>query len=273
MIIRSIGEQAFDRVCQHFGFLVERVRKEQGELDLRLRDNYFNLYYKGNSLAKVRVENLPYQIEINKAFATEVIDQARFGVPVIRGDYCIYQIAPSHLPAFLSKSVIDRLYSKIKHRNYCEELVFEQLLIADNRNRQDLVLIDRQVTGGPLGRDRIDLLALRQAGTASEYRFEIVEVKLGNNPELRGAVADQLQGYVDLMEQNFDSFKTCYGRTYRQMRSMGLLEKPDVQTIDIVRPVQGVIVVGGYPGLAKKAQEELRRDHPSLSLKSINYQI
>jgi hypothetical protein len=62
MITRSIDENKFDRVCKDFGFLVERIHKEQGELDLRLRDNYFNLYYKGNSLAKVRVGRIPYQI-------------------------------------------------------------------------------------------------------------------------------------------------------------------------------------------------------------------
>ena len=273
MITRSIDENKFDRVCKDFGFLVERIHKEQGELDLRLRDNYFNLYYKGNSLAKVRVGRIPYQIEINKAFAAKVIDNARFGTPLTQGDYFVYKVAPKALPAFLSKAVIDRLYRQIKLRNYCEELIFEQLLIADNRNRHDLVFIDRQITGGPLGRARIDLLALRQTEKPNEFRFEVVEVKLGNNPELKGVVADQMQGYVDLMEKHFDDFKTCYERTYRQMRSMELLKEPDLPTIDIVLPVKGVIVVGGYPGLARKAQEELILKHPSLSLKSISYQI
>ena len=57
---RWIDDEHFDAVRNDFAFLCTRVRQECGELDLRLRDNYFNLYYKGNSLAKVHVDKHPY---------------------------------------------------------------------------------------------------------------------------------------------------------------------------------------------------------------------
>jgi len=273
MIIRSVDDEVLERVVHDFGFLSDRIDKENGELDLRLRNNYFNLYYKGNSLAKVRVKTTPYPIEINKAFAMGAIDCSRFGQPKMSGDYCVYEVLPADLPAFLSKTVITRLYSKIKACDFSEELVFEQLLIADNRDRSDFVIIDRQVQGGALGRDRIDLLALRKTDAGSRFQFVVVEVKMGNNPELSGAVADQIQGYVKTITENFDEFKSCYERTYFQMKAIGLLKAVTFDSIQIETPVKGVIVVGGYPGLARKAESCLRREHPDLSIRSIDYKI
>jgi hypothetical protein len=272
-IIRSFDDGILERVKCDFGFLVARIAKEEGELDLRLRNNYFNLYYKGNSLARVRVARTPYRIEINKAFALGSIDDDRFGKPETSGDYCAYSVEAKKLPAFLSKAVIDKLYGKIKDVAFSEELVFEQLLIADNRNRQDFIVIDRQVQGGALGRDRIDLLGLRHTGDDNKYNFEIIEAKMGNNPELRGDVADQLQRYVKIIHDNFSDFQQCYQRTYRQMKQLGLLEKPAFEDVSIVEQVQGTIVVAGYPGLARKAQKDLTQCHPDLTIKSISYKL
>ena len=52
---RYLSQQTYERVSRDFGFLFKAIRKSHGELDFRLRDGYFNLYYKGNSLAKVNI--------------------------------------------------------------------------------------------------------------------------------------------------------------------------------------------------------------------------
>jgi hypothetical protein len=272
-IIRSLDDETLKRVKGDFGFLVARIAKEEGELDLRLRNNYFNLYYKGNSLARVEVARTPYRIEINKAFAVGSIDDNRFGLPEMSGDYCAYSVEAKKLPAFLSKAVITKLYSKIKDCAFSEELVFEQLLMADNRNRKDFIVIDRQVQGGALGRNRVDLLGLRHTGDANEYNFVIIEAKMGNNPELRREVADQLQHYVQIMNEHFGDFQRCYQRTYLQMKQLGLLDTPSFDEISIVAPVKGVVVVAGYPGLARKATQELNQGYQDLSIKTISYKL
>ncbi len=54
-----------------FKFLLKMIKDEDfiGELDLALRDNYFNLYYKGNSLAKIEFgKGNSYKISINEKF-------------------------------------------------------------------------------------------------------------------------------------------------------------------------------------------------------------
>jgi hypothetical protein len=279
-IIRSFDDGILDRVKTDFEFLVNRVRIEDGELDLRLRNNYFNLYYKGNSLAKVNVKSQPYQIEINKAFIEtnddhpkEAINSGRFGKPVPRGDYFVYEVEAKNLHAFLSKQTITQLYRRIKNYNYSEELILEQLLIASNRHRQDFIIIDRQIQGGALGRIRVDLLGLRRTGDNNQYHFEIIEVKMGNNPELRREVANQLDGYMKIMTENFDDFQQCYQRTYRQMKQLGLLTADAFEEVTIVKPVRGVVVVGGYPGLAQNAIKELKQNHDDLMIKTICYQL
>ena len=286
MIRRSISDKHLARVADDFAFLIERIEREHGELDLRLRDNYFNLYYKGNSLAKVRVDKHPYLIEIHGVFAEPdkapcaavgtkpVFDTDRFGAPTHRNGYCTYTISSDLLRAFLSKSHLNRLYSEIRKRNYGEEIAFEQMLITDNLERDDFIIIDRQVQGGSLGRERLDLLALRRANAGSaEFTFVILEVKLGNNAELRGDVAEQLRGYVKVLSDGFDEFKSCYEATYAQMKALGLLAHVKHQAIDIVKPVEGMIVVGGYSGLAKAAIKQLREAYPDLSIKLLSHRL
>ena len=56
---RYFSDEKFERLCKDFAFLVSKAKDYKGELDIRLRDNYFNLYYKGNSLAKIIIEYNP----------------------------------------------------------------------------------------------------------------------------------------------------------------------------------------------------------------------
>ena len=55
IINRFFSPENLERMKIDFKFLFEIIEDKdfRGELDLALRDNYFNLYYKGNSLAKV----------------------------------------------------------------------------------------------------------------------------------------------------------------------------------------------------------------------------
>ncbi len=70
---RYLSQGQIERVSKDFRFLVKKSRKSFGELDLRLRDGYFNLYYKGNSPAKVTVKRDGYVASIHKKFATEKV--------------------------------------------------------------------------------------------------------------------------------------------------------------------------------------------------------
>lgn len=263
---RWIGEEYFSRFLEHFRFLLRRVIAERGEYDVRLRQDAFNLYYKGNSLARVDVSRVPYRVTLHKAFAGDLFDPKQYGPVKQTGTYRVYRVAPGGpLHSFFGKTRLQRLAAAIKRRNYSEETTFEQMLISDNLRSTDIVFIDRQVQGGSLGRSRIDLLGLTPAAPGSHvFRLLIVEAKLGNNPELESEVGEQLQRYMRRMSQHLPTFVRCYEKQYEQFRAMGFLDHLPYQHVEIEGPVKGCVVVGGYSGLAAEAIESLRTRYPDL---------
>ena len=62
---RYLDATNFGKFANDFQFLFKIIKNSGYELDLRLRDNYFNIYYKGNSLAKVEFLYRGYKITIH----------------------------------------------------------------------------------------------------------------------------------------------------------------------------------------------------------------
>lgn len=268
---RYFSEHNLERLRNDFCFLIEAIRKSFGELDLRLRGSYFNLYYKGNSLAKVNFNDGYYAIYINKKFTKGVFDESKnFKTYKNTGDYCIFIVKdPRKLRSFFQKKHLDRISSNIKKVNYGEEIAFEQMLITDNRDREDLIIIDRQVTETALRRKRIDLLALKKAENG-KFMFLVIEVKLGNNKELQGKVAEQLQSYINHIKRKdiFLDWKRCYEKVYEQMKELGLFDSGPV-SLEIIENVKGLVLVGRYSGMAQEKIELLRKKYKDLDIKPL----
>ena len=272
MISRYLAEENLDRWHSDFQFLVTIFESYQGELEIFLRDNYFNLYFRGNNAAKVTFkQDNKYRIEIHEKFFPSKLEYDKRFSTTRSGSYRAIETTSEFLHPLLQKSRLDEIYSRIKRENFSEELIFEQMLITDNLNREDLILIDRQVTDTKLRR-RMDLLALKQT-QKKKYQFLILEVKMGNNPELKDKVARQVSTYVNHIEENFSAYKSCYERNYLQKKAMGLIAKPDWETVEIVPSVQGLIVVGGYSVIAEKQIKNLESRYPELKVKLFKHEI
>lgn len=256
-----------------FSFLIEYVKTSYGEFDVALRDNYFNIYYKGNSLAKVQpIRKEEYRVSIHEKFYNETKAAAKFKAALPRNGYCSIDIGRNDLHQFLQKAHLLEFARKIKKVNNGEEIDFEQALITDNLNRPDFFIIDRQISDTLLNRRRLDLLALKQT-KGNFFSFVISEVKLGNNPDLKEKVAAQLNDYVTHVERNFPAYKECYEIHYAQKKELGLFDKPNFKHIEIVKPVTGIIIVGHYSGLAEKSISELQKKHKNLHIIPLKYQI
>ena len=276
MIKRYFSDEYFKRVKTDFAFLLKLIKESKGELDFSIRDDYFNLYYKGNSLAKVSFKkNKSYEISIHKDFFSEskANKDVRFNCKSTR-HYFIVSLKREALHPFFQRKHLDEYCSKIRARHYQEEIAFEQNLITDNLNRQEFLFIDRQITDHKLKGQRIDLLALKQIKANTDvYQFLVCEVKLGNNSELKNNVASQLNGYVSHIDNNFQDYKKCYEKQYKQKKELGLFDEPKFNHIEIVQPVKGLIIVGGYSGIAKDQIKTLMKNYSNLSVKPIFYEL
>jgi hypothetical protein len=255
-------------ICCDFEFLVEKIKKFGFEYSLEIRKNYFNLYYQGNSIGKIKyVRPEKYEISIHEKFLNCKIRKQFRGKNKNR--YIYFIVKGNKLPSFFSDTSLKSMSQKVKEVNYQEETAFEQMLMTDNIGREDFIIIDRQVADHTSTK-KMDLLALKKI-TDDDFQFCILEVKLGNNPELKKDVITQLDHYIKRIEDNFDDYKNCYEKNFQQKKLLGLIEIP--ATIKIIKPVIGIVVVGGYGGIAKKSIAELKNNRQNVKLIHIQNKI
>lgn len=275
-IKRYLSDKNLKRFKTDFKNLIKTVNNSNGELDIAIRSNYLNIYYKGNSLAKISFkEPDKYKVEIHKKFFEgTTADAPEFYEKVTESNsYMALILSTEKSPRrFLQKKHIDQFCSRIKKVNYGEEIVFEQALITDNLERDDLIIIDRQIADKELKRKRMDLLALKQV-EANRYCFLVIEVKLGNNPELKSDVSIQLNGYINHIEKYFSDYQNCYEKQFEQKRKMGLINFSSFESIKIERPVKGMVVVGGYSKIAQNSIADLKQQFPNLQVKQFEYKL
>lgn len=268
MIKRYLDDGIFKRFIEDFGFLFQIIKDSSGEFDIRLRDNYINLYYKGYSLAKVNLKKLTYAVSINRKFAADIHSgDKRFASPVCEGDYCVFSLSPELLHPFFQAKYLKKLCSNIQKVNAGAEVTFEQMLITDNLDNDRIFIIDRQITETALKRKRVDLLALSQV-EGNQYRFLVIEVKLGNNPELKRDVGEQLKSYIGHINAHFKEWKDCYERNYLQVKETGIFDRPLFRNVEILEGAKGLVVVGGYSGIGRKSIDELKKSYPEIEVKS-----
>ena len=254
----------FQNFAKDFQFLFEIIKNSGYELDLRLRDDYFTIYYKGNSLAKVEFLHQRYVISIQPNFLCDA--SGNVASPVAEECYDEFVVEREAIHLFFQEKFLDKICRNISKMNNSGDITFDQLLITDNSNREDFIIIDRQITAHILTGKRMDLLALKKVKD-NEYNFVVLEVKLGNSKDLDGKVANQLDAYLKHINANFQDWKDSYEKTYSQMREAGLFGGTFNRTIKIIKPVQGLVVVCGYSGNAAEYLANLQAVNSNLLIK------
>ncbi len=311
-----------DEVKKDLAYLVRKAH-DSGDYDIQLRHDYFNIYYQGNSLAKVTLEgNGTYTAEIHwkflpseeppkpkfeddpevtysvSGYSSSLKTQVRkmceeqkdisgllIGLSktkakdddnrraIFKG---IQQGPPNNsgvkLRQFFQKKYLEKFAKSIREKGGREEeeRMFEQAMIAENPPSKDFIIIDRQVSieeseeseeaEAKKKLKKMDVLALKRDHNA-EYHFVVIEVKLGNNPDLavdskeKAKVVEQLTEYVNTVRKKIGEFADCYEKNYRQKVELGILKGSNDPPLKIDRnpeTVQGLVVVIGYPRLADK---------------------
>jgi hypothetical protein len=248
-----------------FKFLIRKIINSGYEYDLQLRDNYFNLYYRGNNLANVSYcqGGNGYEIKIHHKFVDDEMKKMFRHREQRR--YLIFMIPQKQLRTFFSNRYLNKMCQKIREIYFQEEVTFEQMIMTDNVNREDFIIIDRQVVKS---RMRIDLLALVKKEGA-DYQFCVIEVKLGKNNEPRKKIIRQLKGYGAFLEEHFDTCKEGYKKNFDQKKYLGLFEKNLYVrnlAINIGSGVLHALVIVGYSGRAEIMIKELKKIDPSIRI-------
>ena len=267
----ELGADKWEKTKKDLQRLVRLINTSGGEYSLQLRENYFNIYYQGNSLSKVIPNrNGTYTAEIHERFLTDRILENLKKYSVVKkttgkkSDYVRLTIQPQNLHQFFQRSNINRLSSKIREVHNGEEITFEQVLITDNPPQKEFIIIDRQVADHE-NKAQMDLLSLRRDSIDKPFHFLVIEVKLGRNTELREKVGRQLNEYVDHIRKHINDYATCYKKNYRQKKQLGLFDSFDpclpneVEIDENKKTVEGLVVVCGYSQLAEQTLKNLRQ--------------
>jgi hypothetical protein len=228
------------------GFLRELLAEvcADKDLNLEIRHDYINVYYKGNSLLRLRrkVGNA-YRIEID---------------PKFRGGMDFEDLVDEPTTARFLACVPTLKARIIRAGNSSLELEYEQLLIRANnretRNVPEYLMVDRQYI---LGRERFDLTGVywgRKAGRAGQIINPcLIEVKFALNQDIKD-VQHQLQRYYDAIKADAHDIALEIEDIFRQKLELGLYQQDRkrlevMKTLTVARSIedfQFVLVLVDY---------------------------
>ena len=250
-----------------FKRLIAAINNSRDEYTLQLRENSFNVYYRGSSLASVspsrggrwgvRIHEKflegTLRDNLSKCWSEKKHTSRRNGKAIATTFY----VEPKKLPGFFQSKHLKAIASNIEKINSKEELTFEQMLMTDNPPTNQMIIIDRQVADHGWRR-QIDLLAVARNSGSGPFHFVVIEVKTGKNPELIKDVGKQLKDYIGHVRNNMADYVDCYTRNYCQKRYLGLFDGELPETIEISGTVKGLVVTVGYSQIAEDAVDQLR---------------
>lgn len=235
--------------------LTARVRADK-DLDLEIRDNYLNIYYKGNSLLQL-AERTPgqYPLTIHEKFTRGLalpaaltgsaeVEQFLAAVPQIKANISLYAGASL-------------------------EVEYEQLIIRANnfepKSATEYFIIDRQYVAPGIG--RFDLTGIywnrNQRRRGDVVQLCLMEVKFGLNDDIKD-VDQQLQRYYEAIAADPASLAIEAQLQFRQKLELGLYNQPKsrleaMKTLTIsprLEDIQFILFLVDYNPYSQKLQLE-----------------
>jgi len=205
--------------CLKSGFLSaisEYVRRDH-DLNLEIRDNYINIYYKGNSLLKLTEagSQLYYKADIHKKF--------------LQGITMPLEFTKNSLPEFMK--AIPLLKENIgRYGQRSLELEYEQMLIRANnfepRNNTEYFVVDRQYS---VKEGRFDLTGIHWGRGGRQKNREasvcLMEIKFALNSDIQ-LVHEQLARYYEPIRNNAAQIAEEMECIFRQKLALKLYDQP-----------------------------------------------
>jgi hypothetical protein len=194
--MRRLSETFMDALRQGFLASITRKVNNDPDLNLEIRDNYINVYYKGNSLLKLsEVNPRRYAVKIHRRFLKGL------DMPAALTDRDDAAKFVDSVPA-LKQNVVEHGHGSL-------EIEYEQMIIRANnfepRNNSEYFIIDRQYT---VSDGQFDLTGIfwnsarRRRGQEAALCF--IEVKFALNQDI-SEVHRQLARYYAAIKPRADS--------------------------------------------------------------------
>lgn len=192
--------------------LMDQVHRDR-DLDLEIRDNYLNIYFKGNSLLKLdEVRSGQYRVDIH---------------PKLSGNAQFQDLVDeASVQAFLAQ--IPRIKENIiRYGKSSLEIEYEQMIIRANnyepRNNSEYFIVDRQVVAGKAGRFDLTGFYWPRAGRRSNQVVPVClfEVKFALNQDIQ-EVHGQLERYYQAIGERSQEIAAAAQTILRQKLELGL---------------------------------------------------
>ena len=218
---------------------VLRASRDIG-LDVRLRNDYASLYFRGRSLARVVGRRRhPAKLKIHHKYV--VADRIGDYVGRRSGDDCVFdvdsafaKVYAAHLNALIKRA----------HPYVGPEEDVELRLLERNDSTAAVCCFDRQVQV-PRTRRTLDLM-----GFLAGHVPSLVAIELKRYPDARiQDVPQQLHDYLEIFDPIREGLRADVALSYRtvckQLRTLGL-SAPDPAQITAGMPVKGLVIVSDY---------------------------
>ena len=248
--LRKISQFFMDDLQDGFlASLLDTVKADL-DLDLEIREDYLNIYYKGNSILKLdESRDHTYHSTIHKKFL---------------GDFHLPEIQDRNTVSDFIKSLPAIKQNILLHGASSIEIEYEQMIIRANnnepRNNSEYFILDRQYSAGKAG--RFDLTGFywprngRHKGQS--VPLCLIEIKYALNQDIQ-KLDEQICRYYDAVQNDVEGFCKEAETIFQQKLALGLLRQPParveaMKTLKFIRDIdqfQFLIMLVDYNPFSK----------------------
>jgi hypothetical protein len=252
--MRKLSKNFIDSLKTGFLSGITSVVISDKDLDFQIRNNYINIYFKGNSLLKlIEINKQIYKVDINHKFI---------------GSVSIPDLVDEKTTETFIKRIPELKDNIIRYGVMSLEVEYEQLIIRANnnepRNNSEYFVIDRQYAT-PVG--RFDLTGIFWNRNKRRKKQEVplcfMEIKFALNQDIK-EVHDQIAHYYNEIKGNTKFIAEEAENILRQKIDLGLFDQAEnrleaMKTLNVSKNIdeyQFILVLVDYNPFSKSLDLE-----------------
>lgn len=241
--------------------------KKDNSLDMQIRDNYINIYYRGGNILKISLKNNIYSYAFNSDYFNSDSEPSK-------GEVNKYLLDMDWIKYFAFTKHIMDIYFTV-HRK--EEREYQQLIVRENNytsisNGTDYFIVDIEYNNHKNA--RFDIVALEWISESSARRLSrgykpklvIFEMKYGDGALTgKSGIRKHLDDFKTFMSDTFsvNHFKNEMLEVFSQKRRLGLIPclsgrgKNNNAVVDFAEKIEFVFIMANHDPASIKLKREI----------------